>query len=95
MDVDHPEGAAEDDQRLATELESLYGTSDHLDKSFRIPHSSSPRDGHGTLTLPGWALLRAAEILFEEEAHSECETVSSIILATVLKVSFANSRLVM
>ena len=89
MDVDHPEGAAEDDQRLATELQSLYGTSDHPAKSFRIPHSSSPRDGHGTLTVPGWVLLRASEILFEEEAHSECVTVSSIVLATLLKVSFA------
>jgi len=95
MDVDHPEGAAEDDERLATELQSLYGSSDHPDKSLRIPHSSSPRDGHGTLTVPGWVLHRAAEILFEEEAHSECETVSSMILVTLLKVSFANSRLVM
>jgi len=90
MDIDHPEGAAENDEQLATELQCLYGTSDHPDKSFRIPHSSFPGDGHGTLTVPGWVLLRAAEILFEEEAHSECETVSSIILATLLKVSFAN-----
>jgi actin-related protein 10 len=88
MEVDPPNHISDDtDEQLARELEGMYGTSDQPSKSYRIPHSASPRDGHGTLEVPGWILLRAAEILFEEESSSECETIPAAILSTLIKVS--------
>jgi hypothetical protein len=88
MEVDPPDQPSEDDDEyLAKELEGMYGTSDHPSKSFRIPHSASPRDGHGTLVVPGWILLGAAEILFEQESSSECDSIPGAILSTLLKVS--------
>jgi actin-related protein 10 len=88
MDVDMTDDLAseETEEILARQLEQRYSSSKYPNKSFRIPHSASPRDGTGTLVVPGWILERAAEILFEEEAYLEAETVPRAILATLLKV---------
>jgi actin-related protein 10 len=90
MDIDSTEQQSmEHDDQLARELRDRYGSSDTPSKSFRIPHSSSARDGTGTLVVPGWILERAAEILFESEDDLESETVPEAILATLLKVSWS------
>jgi actin-related protein 10 len=73
--------------QLAKELETRYSSSAQSNKSFRIPHSTSVRDGTGSLVVPGWILSRAVEILFEDEADLEADTVPGAILATLLKVS--------
>lgn len=88
MDIDNMEDAERDgEEQLAAELQKRYSSLDLPSRSFRIPHSSSARDGTGTLSVPGWILTRAGEILFEQEADLESETVPDAILATLLKVS--------
>jgi len=93
MDID-PTGSQpiDADSRLAAELKERYGddSAELPSRSFRIPHSSSTRDGTGTLVVPDWILSRAAEILFESESDLESETVTDAILTTVLKVNFSS-----
>jgi hypothetical protein len=89
MDVDTPQDHMEEDEhRLAAGLKAPYGSSNGPNRSFRIPHSISARDGTGTLIVPGWILSRVAEILFEVEDDLESETVPDAVLSTLLKVSF-------
>jgi len=93
MDIDSTGSQPIDaDSRLATELKERYGddSAELPSRSFRIPHSSSTRDGTGTLVVPDWILSRAAEILFKSELDLESETVTDAILTTVLKVSFSS-----
>jgi len=91
MDIDNTEEqSTEDEDRLARELKERYSSPDLPSKTFRIPHSSSARDGTGTLVVPGWILDRAAEIMFEREDDLESETVPEAILATLLKVSWSS-----
>jgi len=90
MDIDDTEEhTLEDEGRLAKELKDRYSSPNLASKMFRIPHSSSARDGTGTLVVPVWILDRAAEILFEREDDLESETIPEAILATLLKVSWS------
>ena len=90
MDVDPPTTTLEDinESALMSGLCDRYSSSSTLpDRSFRIPHSTSPRDGQGTLIVPGWVLERAAEILFDEDVSAdEADTIPQAILTTLLKV---------
>jgi hypothetical protein len=89
MDIDDTEEVArEGEEQLAAELRKRYSSSDLPSRPFRIPHSTSARDGTGTLSIPGWILARAGEILFEQETDLESETVPDAILASLLKVSY-------
>jgi hypothetical protein len=93
MDIDNTEeGTMGIEDQVAKELKARYGSQDLSSKSFRITHSSSARDGTGTLVVPSWILERAAEILVESEDDLESETVPEEILATLLKVSWSVLR---
>lgn len=96
MDVDSPSTSLEevDELALMISLKDRYSPSSTIhDRSFRIPHSTSPRDGQGTLVVPGWVLERAAEILFDSDVSSEeADTIPDAILTTLLKVSFLPSN---
>ena len=90
MDVDPPaiSTGETDEASLMGALRERYSSSSSTkDRSFRIPHSSSPRDGQGTLVIPGWVLERAAEVLFDPDVSGdEADTIPQAILTTLLKV---------
>ena len=91
MDVDAPSTSLEEVDELAmtARMRDRYSSSTMQNRSFRVPHSSSPRDGQGTLVVPGWVLERVAEILFDSDVcgADEGDTIPQAILNTLLKVS--------
>lgn len=89
MDIDMPAEPLEeiDNCALMKSISTRYaGTSARSPKAFRIPHSASPRDGQGTLVVPGWILERATEVLFEDDPSTESASLQGVILATLLKL---------
>lgn len=94
MDVDSSDEMMPEDSeaRLLVAMKDRYGSSTFPDRPFRIPHSTSPRDGQGTLVIPGLILERAAEVLFDSTLSEEAESIPQAVLSTLLKVSKASRQ---
>ena len=55
----------------------------------RIPIGGDGRGiGPGMLVIPGWIRERAVEVLFDDDAVGEADSLPSAILQTLLKVSY-------